>query len=54
MLVEIGVEADDHFLEGACSSLLGDAGTSVCFEAIIRALTATSSTELTINFCGSS
>jgi hypothetical protein len=30
---------------------LGDAGTSGCFEAIIRELIATSSTELTINFC---
>ena len=50
-LIEIALEADDHFLEAACSLLLGDAGNSGCFEVIIRELIATSSTELTINFC---
>jgi len=49
-LIEIAVEADDHFLEAACSLLLGDAGTPGCFDAIVRELTTTSSTELTLNF----
>ncbi len=50
-LMEIVLQADDPFLEAKCTILLGDAGTSVCFEAIIRELTATSSAELTIDLC---
>ncbi len=50
-LMEIVLQADDPFLEAKCTILFGDAGTSVCFEAIIRELTATSSAELTIDLC---
>ena len=49
-LIEIVLEADDHFLEATCSLLLGDAGTSDCFDVIIRELTTTGSTELTLDF----